>query len=57
VLVEGPGKRGGAQVTGRTTGNKVVNFPGKVDLKGQLVTVRIREAFQNSLLGEMVESP
>jgi tRNA-2-methylthio-N6-dimethylallyladenosine synthase len=57
VLVEGPGKRGGAQLTGRTTGNKVVNFPAKSDLKGELVTVRIIEAFQNSLFGEMVESP
>jgi len=57
VLVEGPGKRGEAQLTGRTTGNKVVNFHAKDDLKGQLVTVRIVEAFQNSLFGEMVESP
>jgi len=57
VLVEGPGKRGGAQLTGRTTGNKVVNLPAKADLKGQLVMVRIIEAFQNSLFGEMIESP
>jgi tRNA-2-methylthio-N6-dimethylallyladenosine synthase len=57
VLVEGLGKKGGAQLMGRTTGNKVVNFPAKSDLKGELVTVRIIEAFQNSLFGEMVESP
>ncbi len=55
VLVEGAGKRGGEQLTGRTSGNKVVNFPGKADLKGRLVEVRIVEGLQNSLLGELVE--
>jgi tRNA-2-methylthio-N6-dimethylallyladenosine synthase len=54
VLVEGTGKRGGGQFTGRTTGNKVVNFPAKANLTGQSVMVRIIESFQNSLLGDLV---
>jgi tRNA-2-methylthio-N6-dimethylallyladenosine synthase len=53
VLVEGTGKRRGGQLTGRTTQNKVVNFPAKANLKGQPVTVRIIEGFQNSLLGDL----
>lgn len=51
ILVEGPGKRGEGQLTGRTPGNKVVNFLSKADLTGQLVPVRIIEGLQNSLLG------
>jgi tRNA-2-methylthio-N6-dimethylallyladenosine synthase len=55
VLVEGPGKRGGEQLTGRTPGNKVVNFSAKTNLQGQLVTVNIIEGRQNSLLGEIID--
>lgn len=55
VLVEGPGKRGGEQLTGRTPGNKVVNFHAKTNLQGQLVTVSIIEGRQNSLLGELID--
>jgi tRNA-2-methylthio-N6-dimethylallyladenosine synthase len=54
VLVEGTGKRGGGQLTGRTTGNKVVNFPAKANLTGQSVMVRIIKGLQNSLLGDLV---
>ena len=53
ILVEGPGKRGDDQLTGRTLGNKVVNFSTKINLKGQLLKVKIVKAFQNSLLGEL----
>ena len=53
ILVEGPGKRGDDQLTGRTLGNKVVNFSSKINLKGQLVKVNIIKGFQNSLLGEL----
>ena len=55
ILVEGPGKRGDVQLTGRTLGNKVVNFSARTDLKGQLVRVRIVKGLQNSLLGELVD--
>lgn len=52
VLVEGVSKRGD-QLFGRTSGNRIVNFAGDPDLVGSVVTVRICEAFQNSLLGEL----
>ncbi|MCU0586756.1 MAG: tRNA (N6-isopentenyl adenosine(37)-C2)-methylthiotransferase MiaB [Syntrophobacteraceae bacterium] len=53
VLVEGFSKQSdGNQLTGRTEQNRIVNFQGPVDLVGQLVTVRIHNAFQHSLLGE-----
>lgn len=54
ILVEGPAKRGKDQLSGRTPGNKVVNFPCAADLTGQLMNVRITEGFQNSLLGDLV---
>jgi len=55
ILVEGPAKRGGGQLTGRALGNKVVNFPSRADLKGRLVRVKIDKGFQNSLIGELVD--
>ncbi len=55
TLVEGPAKRGDDQLTGRTLGNKVVNFPGRSNLKRQVVGVKIVKGLQNSLLGELVD--
>ena len=55
ILVEGPGKKGKSQLTGRTSGNKVVNFFAKKNFKGELVRVKIIKGFQNSLLGELVD--
>ena len=52
VLVEGASKKGG-MLTGRTRGNKSVNFPGPVHLRGSLVNVRIIAAGPNSLSGEL----
>ncbi len=52
VLVEGTSKRGG-QLTGRTSGNRVVNFPGDLSLLGSLVDVKIIRSYPNSLLGEL----
>ncbi len=51
ILVEGKSKRGG-QLFGRTEGNRVVNFSGNDSLIGSFVSVRIENAFQNSLLGK-----
>lgn len=51
VLVEGTSKRGG-QLFGRTSGNRIVNFPGDRSLVGSLVRVTIVKAMPNSLLGE-----
>ena len=54
VLVEGTSKKGGT-LTGRTRGNKAVNFPGSEALTGSLVQVRILAAGTNSLSGELCE--
>ena len=53
VLVEGPSRRGD-QLFGRTSGNRITNIDADPSLVGQIVTVRIVEAFQNSLIGELV---
>lgn len=53
VLVEGESKRSD-QIFGRTSGNRIVNFEADSSLVGSLVTVRIVNAFQNSLLGELI---
>jgi tRNA-2-methylthio-N6-dimethylallyladenosine synthase len=55
VLVEGTSKQGG-QLTGRTSGNRVVNFAGDPSLVGSLVDVKISRAYPNSLLGELVQT-
>ncbi len=54
VLVDGRSKRGD-MLSGRTRGNKVVNFDGPHTLIGSLVSVRILSAGQNSLSGERCE--
>ncbi len=57
VLVEGPSKLNGEELTGRTSTNRVVNFPAPpaLDAKhckpGSLIDVLIVEAYQNSLRG------
>jgi tRNA-2-methylthio-N6-dimethylallyladenosine synthase len=53
VLVEGMGKRPG-QVSGRADSGKTVNFSGDPGLVGSFVDVRIRAAYQNSLVGELL---
>jgi len=53
VLVEGRSKRGN-ELTGRTGSNKVVNFDSKSEWLGDLVQVRIENAYANSLKGELI---
>jgi tRNA-2-methylthio-N6-dimethylallyladenosine synthase len=55
VLVEGPSRNGCEDMTGRTRGNRIVNFPGTTGMIGKTVSVRIVEAFPHSLRGEMEE--
>lgn len=55
VLVEGLGKRPG-QVSGRADSGKTVNFIGNPGLVGSIVDVRIVAAYQNSLVGELIQS-
>ncbi len=52
ILVEGESKRGG-QYTGRTGANKIVNFRFDNNNIGSLVKVIIKDAFVNSLRGEL----
>lgn len=54
VLVEGESAKSELDMTGHTTCQKVVNFPGSVALKGQVLSVRITQAKTNSLYGERV---
>ncbi len=54
VLVEGTGKRG--EFTGRTERNEIVHFEApRVDPTGQVVSVRIERAFNNSLFGSLLD--
>jgi len=54
ILVEGPSKRDGIELMGRTECNRVVNFAGPERLIGQLIDVRITETRTYSLRGEAV---
>ncbi|OPY89100.1 MAG: (Dimethylallyl)adenosine tRNA methylthiotransferase MiaB [Syntrophaceae bacterium PtaU1.Bin231] len=53
VLVEGPSKNSRQDMTGRTSCNRIVNFPGGNSLVGRTVTVGIRETYLHSLRGEL----
>ena len=55
VLVEGPSKTDPDRLTGRTRGNKLVNFDGTEDLIGKLVQVQIVEARTFSLNGKIIK--
>jgi tRNA-2-methylthio-N6-dimethylallyladenosine synthase len=56
VLVDGVSRRRESELTGRTSGNTVVNFPGPAEWIGRMITVRIVEAAPNSLRGEVVSA-
>ncbi|HXF44691.1 MAG TPA: tRNA (N6-isopentenyl adenosine(37)-C2)-methylthiotransferase MiaB [Burkholderiaceae bacterium] len=51
VLVEGPSKRDPAELTGRTSNNRIVNFAAPARLIGAMVDVRIEQAYAHSLRG------
>jgi tRNA-2-methylthio-N6-dimethylallyladenosine synthase len=52
VLVDATSRRREWELTGRTSGNTVVNFPGPPDWLGRLIEVTIRRAGPNSVWGE-----
>ncbi len=54
VLVEGPSKKGGSQLSGRTENHRTVNFDGHPRLIGQFIDVTITEALSNSLRGRVI---
>jgi tRNA-2-methylthio-N6-dimethylallyladenosine synthase len=57
VLVDARSRRREWELSGRTSGNTIVNFEGPPDWIGRLVTVRITAANPNSLRGELVAQP
>ena len=57
VLVDATSRRRAWELTGRTSGNTVVNFPGPPAWLGQLVNVRIERAGPNSVWGQAVGEP
>jgi tRNA-2-methylthio-N6-dimethylallyladenosine synthase len=52
VLVDGFSRRRPGELSGRTSGNTVVNFPGVPSALGRLVPVEIRRSGPNSVWGE-----
>ena len=54
VLVDSRSRRRDWEVSGRTSGNTVVNLPGRADWIGRFVTVTVRRAGPNSVWGEPV---
>ena len=55
VLVDATSRRRDHELSGRTSGNTVVNFPGDPRWLGRLAQVRITDAGPNSVRGEVVE--
>ncbi len=55
ILVDGASRRRDHELSGRTSGNTVVNVPGEPGWVGRFATVRITSAGPNSLRGEVVE--
>lgn len=53
VLVERVNENDSADLTGRTSENRIVNFPGHPKLTGTLVEVEITEAYLHSLRGQL----
>ena len=51
VLVEGRSQKDPSELMGRTRCNRIVNFPGEMELVGQEVLVKIEKGFANSLRG------
>jgi tRNA-2-methylthio-N6-dimethylallyladenosine synthase len=55
VLVDSTSRRREHELSGRTSGNTVVNFPGEPGWLGRLAQVRITAAGPNSVRGESLE--
>ncbi|MBI2608230.1 MAG: tRNA (N6-isopentenyl adenosine(37)-C2)-methylthiotransferase MiaB [Deltaproteobacteria bacterium] len=53
VLVEGASKTNPHMLTGRTSNNRIINFPGDISLKGELLPIQIKKALVYSLEGSL----
>jgi tRNA-2-methylthio-N6-dimethylallyladenosine synthase len=56
VLVDGASRRRDTELTGRTSGNVVVNLPGPAEWIGRLVRVRVERAGPHSVWGQRTGS-
>ncbi|MEI6669987.1 MAG: tRNA (N6-isopentenyl adenosine(37)-C2)-methylthiotransferase MiaB [Acidobacteriota bacterium] len=54
VLIDSISRRRDSEISGRTTGNTVVNLPGSADQLGHIVSVLIERAGPHSLWGQAV---
>ncbi len=54
VLVDAVSRKRDWEVSGRTTGNAIVNFPGERAWVGRTIDVRVSEGWPNSLRGDAV---
>ncbi len=57
VLVDRPARKDPGELAGRTENNRVVNFPGPLDLIGDFAEITVTQALPNSLRGEWRPSP
>ncbi|MDH3286384.1 MAG: tRNA (N6-isopentenyl adenosine(37)-C2)-methylthiotransferase MiaB [Betaproteobacteria bacterium] len=57
VLVEGTAKKDATELSGRTSNNRVVNFPGPPELMGRFADIMITSALPHSLRGELRPAP
>ncbi|HEX8031822.1 MAG TPA: radical SAM protein, partial [Vicinamibacterales bacterium] len=57
VLVDATSRRREWELTGRTSGNTVVNFPGPPEWLGRLVAVEIKRSGPNSVWGQAAGDP
>lgn len=53
ILVEGASRRDADELTGRTECNRIVNFKGPASLIGQMIDVKISQAYPHSLRAEL----
>jgi tRNA-2-methylthio-N6-dimethylallyladenosine synthase len=54
ILVEGASKKNAQELAGRTSNNRMVNFPAPARLTGSLAEVRITAALAHTLRGEVL---
>ena len=54
LLVEGPSKKGATRYSGRTPQHWLVHFDAPQDLSGQLVRVRLSEAYLWGFVGQLL---
>ena len=54
ILVEGPSRKDGNELMGRTENNRIVNFSGVTRMIGQMIDVRVTQALPHSLRGDAI---